>query len=311
MNPRPTIDRIPAPRRPARPRTLVASLAGAATAALVATGVLLGPGANAAEPSPYQRGPAPTSTSIEASRGPFTTSQVSVSALSANGFGGGDIYYPTDTSQGTFGAVAIAPGFTARKSSMAWLASRLASHGFVVFNIDTNTTSDQPASRGRQLLAALDQLTRDSRVSGRIDPTRLAVMGHSMGGGGTLEASRSRPSLQAAVPLTPWNVTKTWSGNQVPTLVVGAEQDTVASVASHAQPFYRSLPSSPGKAYLELDGASHFAPNLSNTTIAKYSLSWLKLFVDNDERYRQFVCPGPTGDRNVSEYLNTCSSFTP
>ncbi len=294
--------------RPRRPRRL---FAGMATAALVTAGLVFGPHAQAEEPTSYQRGPAPTNSSIEAARGPFATAQVSVSALSANGFGGGDIYYPTDTSQGTFGAVAIAPGFTARKSSMAWLASRLASHGFVVFNIDTNTTSDQPASRGRQLLAALDQLTKDSRVSSRIDATRLSVIGHSMGGGGTLEASRTRPSLQAAIPLTPWNTTKSFSGNRVPTLVVGAERDAIASVAAHAQPFYRSLPSAPGKAYLELAGASHLAPNISNTTIAKYSVSWLKLFVDNDERYRQFVCPGPTADRNVSEYLNTCASFTP
>nr|WP_269329387.1 alpha/beta hydrolase [Kineosporia babensis] len=283
-----------------------------ATATLVSAGFLLGPSAHAEEPaSGYQRGPAPTTSSIESSRGPFSTSQVSISGLSANGFGGADVYYPTDTSQGTFGAVAISPGYTARKSSMAWLASRLASQGFVVINIDTNTTSDQPASRGRQLLAALDQVTKDSRVANRIDPTRLAVVGHSMGGGGALEASRSRPSLQAAIPLTPWNTTKSFSGNQVPTLVVGAERDTVASVRSHAEPFYRSLPSAPGKAYLELAGASHFAPNTSNTTIAKHSIAWLKLFVDNDERYRQFVCPGPTSDRAVSDYQNTCSSFTP
>ena len=59
-----------------------------------------------------------------------------------------------------------------------------------------------------------------------------AVIGHSMGGGGTLEASRTRPSLQAAIPLTPWNTTKSFSGNKVPTLVVGAERDTIASVAA-------------------------------------------------------------------------------
>nr|WP_285598005.1 alpha/beta hydrolase [Kineosporia sp. NBRC 101731] len=275
----------------------------------MAAGLLFAQNASAQES--YQRGPAPTNSSIEAARGSFATSQVSVSRLAATGFGGGDIYYPTDTSQGTFGVVAIAPGFTAYKSSMAWLAQRLATQGFVVFNIDTLTTSDQPDSRGRQLLAALDQVTKDSRVSSRIDASRQAVIGHSMGGGGTLEASKSRPALQAAIPLTPWETTKSFSGNRVPTLVVGAQADTVAPVASHAQPFYRSLPSTPGKAYLELRSASHFAPNSSNTTIAKYSISWLKLFLDNDERYRQFVCPGPTSDLAVSEYSNTCSSFTP
>lgn len=277
--------------------------------ALCAAFVLATPALPASAANPYERGPAPTNASIEAARGTFAIAQVTVARASVSTFGGGTIYYPTDTSAGTFGAVVIAPGYTAYKSSMAWLAPRIASQGFVVFNIDTLTTGDQPDSRGRQLLAAADYLTGSSSVRTRIDPTRVAVVGHSMGGGGTLEASRSRPSLQAAIPLTPWNLTKSWSGNTVPTLVVGADGDTVAPVATHAEPFYQSLPASPGKAYLELNNATHFAPNSANTTIAKYSIAWLKLFVDNDTRYQQFVCPGPGAGLAVDEYRSSCASF--
>jgi predicted dienelactone hydrolase len=267
--------------------------------------VTLVPSAEAAA-NPFERGPAPTVTSIEATRGPFAIAQTTVSSFSVSGFGGGDIYYPTSTTAGTFGAVAIAPGYTASRSSMAWLAPRIASQGFVVFNIDTLTRSDQPASRGRQLLAALDHLTRSSSVRTRIDPNRLAVVGHSMGGGGTLDAADSRPTLQAAIPLTPWNTDKTWSQLQVPTMIVGAENDSVASVRSHSIPFFTSLSSTLDKAYVELNNASHFAPNSSNTTIAKYSISWLKRFVDDDVRYEQFLCPGPTTSTAVSDYRSTC-----
>ena len=291
-------------------RSAVPKLFGLAAAVVLgAAGITLIPDADAATAS-FAKGPAPSNASIEATRGPFAITQTTVSRTSVSGFGGGDIYTPTDTSAGTFGAVVIAPGFTARKSSMAWLAPRLASQGFVVFNIDTLTTSDQPASRGRQLLAAADFLTGKSSVRTRVDASRVAVVGHSMGGGGTLEAALSRPSLQAAIPLTPWNLTKSWSRVTVPTLVVGAESDTVASVRSHSEPFFQSLPAAPGKAYLELNNASHFAPNTPNTTIAKFSISWLKLFVDNDTRYQQFVCPGPGAGTAVQEYRNTCASFT-
>jgi predicted dienelactone hydrolase len=276
----------------------------AAVAAVVALGTLTSPGAQAAD-NPYERGPAPTESSIEALRGPYSVADTSVSSLAVTGFGGGTIYYPTTTADGTFGALAISPGFTARQSSIAWLGPRLASQGFVVITIDTNSIFDQPASRGTQLLAALDYLTQRSSVRTRIDPTRLAVAGHSMGGGGSLEAASDRPSLQAAIPLQPWNTDKTWSEIRTPTLIIGAQNDTIASVTTHSEPFYNSIPASAEKAYMELRGASHFVSNTSNTPTARQMIAWLKRYVDNDTRYEQFICPPPSGTA-ISEYRDTC-----
>ncbi|MFH8293677.1 alpha/beta hydrolase family protein [Streptomyces sp. NPDC018059] len=273
--------------------------------ALVGFAALLSPGASAAG-NPHERGPAPTPASIEAASGPYAVSRASVPAYSVTGFGGGTIYYPTTTAEGRFGAVAISPGYTARQSSIAWLGPRLASQGFVVFTIDTNSTYDQPAGRGRQLLAALDYLTQRSSVRDRVDATRLGVMGHSMGGGGTLEAAKSRPSLQAAIPLTGWNLDKTWPELRTPTLVIGADGDTVAPVSSHSEPFYQNMPSSLDRAYLELNGATHITPNFSNTTIAKYSIAWLKRFIDDDTRYEQFLCPPPRPNSAIREYRGNC-----
>ncbi|WP_407659694.1 alpha/beta hydrolase family protein [Kineococcus indalonis] len=258
--------------------------------------------------SPYERGPAPTTASVEAARGSFAVSQTSVSSFSATGFGGGTIYYPTTTTAGTFGGVVIAPGYTATQSSMAWYGPRLASQGFVVFTIDTNSRYDQPSSRGDQIRAALTHLTTRSTVRTRVDATRLAVMGHSMGGGGTLEAVKDNPAIKAAIPLTPWNTDKTWPEIGTPTLIIGAQNDSVAPVTSHSEPFYNTIPTATDKAYLELRGASHFAPNTSDTTIAKYSISWLKRYVDEDTRYTQFLCPAPTTTLAISEYRSTnCS----
>jgi hypothetical protein len=77
-------------------------------------------------------------------------------------------------------------------------------------------------------------------------------------------------------------------------------------VATHSSPFYNTLPATLDKAYLELRGATHFTPNSSNTTIAKYSISWLKRFIDNDTRYEQFLCPAPSPDLRIAEYRDTC-----
>jgi dienelactone hydrolase len=283
-------------------RNPVKHLLGAVT---LAAALVAAPATPAVAANPYERGPAPTTAGIEASRGSFAIAQLSVARSSVSGFGGGTIYYPTSTTAGTFGAVAVSPGYTASQSSVAWYGPRLASQGFVVITIDTLSVYDSPDSRGTQLLAALDYLTRTSSVRTRIDATRLGVMGHSMGGGGSLAASRTRPALQAAIPLTPYHSTKNWSTDRVPTLIIGAENDSVAPVAAHSEPFYTSLPSTSDKAYLELNNASHSAPTSTNVTIAKYSISWLKRFIDNDTRYEQFLCPAPSGSA-ISEYRDTC-----
>ncbi len=232
----------------------------AAAATALVTAVSLAAPAHAA--NPYERGPNPTDALL--------------SRLSASGFGGGTIYYPRENN--TYGAVAISPGYTGTEASIAWLGERIASHGFVVITIDTITTLDQPDSRAEQLNAALNHMINraSSTVRSRIDSSRLAVMGHSMGGGGTLRLASQRPDLKAAIPLTPWHLNKNWSSVTVPTLIIGADLDTIAPVATHAKPFYNSLPSSISKAYLELDGATHFAPNIPNKIIGKYSVAWLK-----------------------------------
>ncbi|MCX2923356.1 alpha/beta hydrolase [Streptomyces sp. NEAU-W12] len=273
---------------------LLASAAAPAGPATALTG-----GANAAE-NPHERGPAPTEASVTATRAAYAVSGTRVSRFRVSGFGGGTIHHPTSTGDGTFDAVAITPGITARQSSNAWLGPRLASQGFVVSTIDTNTTSDQPASRGDQLPAALDHLTKTSSAGSRADSTRLEGVGHSTGG--TLEAAKGRPPLKAAIALTAWNPDKSWPEIRTPALVVGADGDGVAPARSHSEPFYESLPSSLDRAYLKPNDTGHFTPNAPNTTIAKYSISWLKRFIDNDARYEQFLGPPPQPSSSIAEY---------
>jgi predicted dienelactone hydrolase len=256
----------------------------------------------------YQQGPNPTSSSVERA-GSFTVRTGTVSALSATGFGGGDLYYPSQA--GTYGAITLCPGFTAYASSIAWLGTRLASHGFVVLIINTNTTSDQPDSRGRQLKAGVDYLiAQNSRTGsvlrGKIDTNRVAVGGHSMGGGGTLEAARDNPNYKAAVPLAPWNLTKSFSRITVPTLIIGGSADTIAPDGQHSIPFYTSIPSSTSKVFVELRGASHFYPQTTNATVSRFAVSWFKRWVDEDTRYSQFITRPST--TTASDY-RTSGSF--
>ena len=289
-------------RRTARPGTLP-SRAALLAAAVVAGGALTAAPAQAAD-NPYERGPAPTSTSIRAAQGAYRTASSSISSLTARGFGGGQIYYPTGTTE-TFGVIALSPGYTASWSSISWLGPRLASQGFVVVGIETNSRLDQPAQRGTQLLAALDWAVSSSpsAARARIDRNRQAVGGHSMGGGGTLEASADRPSLRAGVPLAPWNTDKSWNNVRVPQAIIGGESDTVASVSSHSIPFYNSLAGP--KIYMELNNASHFFPQSVNANQQALSVAFYKRYVDGDTRYSQFLTSAANSGTAISAFRSS------
>ncbi|MFB4304572.1 alpha/beta hydrolase family protein [Actinomadura sp. GTD37] len=290
-------------------------------AAVLAAGAALAPAAHAsphapahARPAgavqlaagPYERGPAPTEASVTAEKGPFAVEKIDVPAGSGAGFNKGAIYAPTDLSQGTFGALAVSPGFVSPQALIDWYGPRLATQGFVVMTLETNSLLDVPAARGDQLLAALDYLTGKSSVKNRIDASRLAVMGHSMGGGGTLEAVRKRTSLKAAVPLAPWDTNYDWKSVRTPTMIMGADNDFIAPADSMAHSYYEGLTGVPEKAYLELENAGHMTFNSPNTTIAKYAISWMKRFVDDDARYERFLCPAPRPGGAIAAYEGTC-----
>ncbi|WP_018654606.1 dienelactone hydrolase family protein [Actinomadura flavalba] len=278
-----------------------------AVAFTVAAG-LVGGGLAGLAPNRHERGPDPTRALLEAPRGPLATARTVVPRAEAAGYGGGTIYHPAEMRTGeTYGAVAIIPGRNGPQSGMSWYGPRLASHGFIVFTIDALRPLDRPPARGAQLQAALQQLAVRSPVATHVDAGRLAVMGHSLGGAGALEAAKARPGLRAAIPLTPSDVAgPDFSGVRVPTLILAAEKDTVAPLGRHARKFYRAIPRGTEKAYVELAGATHGFPKLPHPTVARYTIAWLKRWVDGDRRYDRVLCPSGRREPAVSFQRDTC-----
>ncbi|WP_228769829.1 alpha/beta hydrolase family protein [Actinokineospora alba] len=282
-------------------------------AAIPAALLLFGAAATVASPAgaaiEHRRGPAPSEQSVLAANGPFSHSTFAVSDAASAKFGKGTIYYPNDTSQGTFGGVAISPGYTSTEPHIAWLGTRLAAHGFVTITITTNSLYDNPTERGQQLLAALDYLANNAplAIRQRLDTSRMGVVGHSMGGGGSLYAVWNRPALKAAVPLAPYHTIKNWSGIKTPTMIIGGSADGVAPVEEHSERFYSSMTYARERAYAELEGANHSGSFLfeDHPIIGKFTVAWLKRFIDGDTRYDQFLCPPPTG-AYLTEYRASC-----
>jgi hypothetical protein len=295
-------------KEPMMRRILSTALAAALLLSLVVCAAFLTARPAAAD-SPYQRGPDPTPQSVAATRGTFATASVSVPP--GNGFNGGMIYYPTDTSLGTWAAVAIVPGYTALfANEEAWMGPWLASFGFVVIGVETNSRTDNDYNRGTQLLAALDYLTQQSPVRDRVDPSRLGVVGHSMGGGGAISAAERRPSLKAAVPLAPYSPAQSLATDQVPTMIISGQNDTVVT-PSYLDGLYTGMPAATQSAFVEIAGVDHLFATRANTTEMRVLIPWLKIFLDQDTRYTQFLCPSLADSSGISRYRSKCPYVPP
>jgi dienelactone hydrolase len=212
-------------------------------------------------------------------------------------FSSATIFYPTNATP-PFTAIALCPGFTEVELGFLTWGMVLASHGIVALVLTPkNTNTDSPEQRGTQLLAALDTLANENLrgrgpLEGKLATDRLGVMGHSMGGGGSLFAcDKGSKRMRAVVALMPWQPGGTFSNCTSPTLVVAAQKDGLVSPEGMAFPEYQSLAAS-DKVYMNVAGTDHNTANDisgGGNVFARYALSWLKLHLEDDARYLTFL----------------------
>jgi dienelactone hydrolase len=277
-----------------------AGAGGAAVSVGPDAGVGASPSPSTTPITPIVRGPDPTMASASTA-GPYTVKTYTSGYKDEPNFGAATIYYPTDA-EAPFGAVAICPGFTATQSSINTWGPFLASHGIVVMTIDTNTTGDSVVQRSTALMDALDCLKSENTRSGgplmgKLDTARMGLMGWSMGGGGTWIDANTHPELKTAITLAGHIITapggtgaiKTIS---VPTLMFAGQTDSAILGGGMSQPIYTQIPDSVPKMLYEIAGLGHDAgnnPANNSKNVGLYGLSWQKVFLEGDQRYKQFL----------------------
>ncbi len=245
----------------------------------------------------YENGPAPSLASIQVD-GPYA---VATQTVRGSGFGGGTVYSPNTA--GKYAVVAVCPGFTATQSSIAAISRRLATHGFVVVTINTNSTYDFPPSRANQLLAALRSVTAltTGPVAGKMDTTRQSVAGWSMGGGGAMLAAGMTPGLKAGVAFAPWSQSNNVSRSAVPMSYLAGTADGVAPANTMASAFYNATPATTKKMLGVIQGADHNFPKSASQPASYTQVAWMKRFADGDTRYSQFL----NGDARFATFRST------
>ncbi|MEU1799518.1 discoidin domain-containing protein [Streptomyces sp. NPDC019937] len=262
--------------------------------------------------SPGDGIPNPTTASLEATNGPLSTAAYTVP--NPSGYGSGTITYPTAT--GSYPGVVLMPGYQGTQQNLQWLAPRLASWGFVVINVGTNTLTDDPESRGRQISAAGTQLlalgnATGNPVSGKLNGT-LGAVGHSMGGGGVMAALRDDPRFKAGVPTAPYHTSPNFSGVTEPTFFLTCQSDVAAPGSRYALPWYNSMTQAE-KLYIEVPG-DHLCPMTgygNKDKQGKWIVSFLSRWLRADTRFSSFLCDAVRdADKNntslVTRWMDTC-----
>lgn len=241
----------------------------------------------------YIRGPDPTEQSI-LRNGPYAVKSYTSGFQRASGVDSSTVWYPdSPEAKPPFAGIAVVPGFVSPEASIREWGPFLASYGIVTVTIGV-PGGDQPNARATKLLGTLESLKKEntrsgSPLMGKIDENRLAVSGWSMGGGGTLIASSRTPTLKACMSFAAWGPTG-GRNNKVPCLMFEATADILA--ASMSDGFYRDVPATTPKMLFEVQGSSHNvanSPKNHNNIIGAYGLSWMKVFLEGDERYRKFL----------------------
>ena len=253
---------------------------------------------------PLVRGPAPTIGSASAP-GPYTADAYVTGFRDGPDYADATIWFPIDA-EPPFGGVAVVPGFSSTQATIASWGPFLASHGIVTITIGTNSPGDGPSARSRALLDAVETIRSEhtrtgSPLEGSIDVDRMGVMGWSMGGGGALIALDSHPEIRAGISLCGFSPGASFSDIRSPILLFAASADPLAG--GQSQGFYASVPAGTPKMLLEVTPGSHAVANDPANLggeIGRYGLSWLKVFLERDERYRPFLTQPPTTP--VSEF---------
>lgn len=211
-------------------------------------------------------------------------------------FSGVSVFYPLTLSFAPpIGAIAFVPGFRAAGENYAWWGPMLASFGYAVFILDTNSPTDALGARNQALQAAVDFIraengSADSPIAGKIDDNKIALMGHSMGGGAALRAADELGAdVKAVIPLLPYCCEPgqpfegNLAGQDVPTLIIASAVDEVAPPAEHARMLFDSIADSTSKIYLEFSTGNHMLTTNSGAeldTQGRYAMSFLKYHLD-------------------------------
>jgi hypothetical protein len=80
---------------------------------------------------------------------------------------------------------------------------------------------------------------------------------------------------------------------------------------SYLDGLYATMPAATQSDFVQIAGADHVYYTHPQSTEMRLLIPWLKIFVDNDTRYTQFLCPSLADPSGISIYHSKCPYVPP
>jgi dienelactone hydrolase len=230
--------------------------------------------------------------------GPYTT--CTYTPPSNSGYSAAKVYYPCEISAKA-GATTLTGGFTNQYSDMAWIANHLSKWGYIVYamtpnNIYGNNPSWTSAHKAGIAMLKSENGRTASKIYGKVDTTKLQIMGFSKGGGGALLASASLGSgVKTTQAMAPYmDSSYNLSGIKSNTICYTGTSDSIASPGNVVK-MYNSLPSSIDRTLAYFNGFPHtdWMPGSTNNTntnkAKKYITAFMLYWLDGNASYQTYL----------------------
>jgi len=213
------------------------------------------------------------------------------------------VYYPS-TATAPFSSIVFMQPYTGSQSMDAAWGPFFASHGIVYVNCDAaSTMTDTVDMRATQQWSAYTALkaanTRSGHtLKGKLNTSRIGLMGWSMGGGATwINASKS--GVKTALSLAGHNLSATSTlskgySTKCPMLLMnGATDTTYLGGLGQSEGVYSAIPSGISKVLYVVALAGHMdwgSPNGAlEPNAGKIALAFQKTYLDGDTRWKSYI----------------------
>ncbi|MBP7342813.1 MAG: hypothetical protein KA957_10905 [Syntrophaceae bacterium] len=224
---------------------------------------------------------------------------------SNSGYAAASVWYPC-SGAGPFAATTLTGGYTNRYSDMAWIANHLVTHGYIIFAMTPNNIYGYNSSwttahkAGISMLKSENTRTgsyfRPNPIKGKVNTSRLQIMGFSKGGGGALLASADLGSgVQTTQALAPYmDFSYSLRNIKAKTICYTGRSDIIASDSAVVR-MYNSLPTSIDRTLGYFNGFAHTdwmtgtSYNTYNNRAKKYITAFMKYHLEGDAAYQTYL----------------------